>query len=132
MWLAALGLLLGLILGLRFAGALPAELARYNALAILVALDTLLGATRADLEGRYNHRVLLLGLFASAALAWGLTWLGEYIGLELHLAVVVALGARLFHNAAGLCRLVGSERPAHAEAERGLQSQNQGRYNARH
>jgi small basic protein len=129
MWVPALGLLLGLILGVRFAGALPAELSRYNALAILVGLDALFGAARADLEGRYRHRVLLLGLLVSAGLAGGLTWLGEYLGLEFHLAVVVALAARLFHNAAQLCRLLGDEKGVRAGATRVLQSENRGEYN---
>jgi small basic protein len=111
MWLPALGLLLGILLGVLFAGAVPPAVAPYSALAVLVALDSVVGAARAEVEQRYTHRELLLGLVTSAGLAAGLTYLGDHLGIELHLAAVVALGLRTFHNAAHIRRLLFGAAP---------------------
>ena len=106
MWLPVLGLLLGILLGLRFAGVVPPAFASYSALAVLVALHSVVGAARAELEQRYTDRELLLGLVTSGGLAAGLTYLGDHVGIELHLAAVVALGLRIFHNAAHIRRML--------------------------
>jgi small basic protein len=55
-----------------------------------------LGATRAELEGTYNHRVFITGFFANALLAGLLTFIGDRLGVELYLAAIVAFGVRLF------------------------------------
>ena len=105
-WLAVLGLLIGLILGATLSLTIPAEYSRYTAIAILAALDSVLGAARAELEGDFDNRVFLSGFFANIVLAGGLTYLGDRLGVELYIAAIVAFGVRLFDNLAIIRRLL--------------------------
>jgi small basic protein len=104
MWLPVIGLLLGIIIGSVLSVSIPTQYSRYTAIAILAALDSVLGAVRAELEGEYRNRVFVSGFFANALLAAGLTFLGDRLGVELHYAAVVAFGVRLFNNLARIRR----------------------------
>jgi len=106
MWLPLIGLLVGLIIGSVFSIAIPVEYTRYTALAILGALDSVLGALRADLEGQYDNLVFVSGFFSNALLAVLLTLLGERLGVELYYAAIVAFGMRMFQNLAIIRRLL--------------------------
>jgi len=110
MWLPILGLLIGLIVGSLLSVEVPAQYSRYTAIAILAALDSVLGATRAEMEGNYNNRVFITGLLANALLAGFLTFVGDRLGVELYLAAIVAFGVRLFDNLARIRRrLIGQK-----------------------
>ncbi len=100
MLLPLLGLLAGVLLGLALRLNLPIDWARYTAVGILAALDSLLGAFRAELEGTFDTKVFLSGFFTNALLAAGLTFLGDRIGIDLYLVALFAFGLRVFHNAA--------------------------------
>jgi small basic protein len=100
MWLPIVGLLLGIAIGFVFSLSVPAEYARYTAMAILAALDSVLGAVRAELQGEYDNKVFLSGLVVNASLAAGLTFLGDRLGVQLYYAAIVAFGVRLFNNLA--------------------------------
>ncbi len=100
MWLPIIGLLLGIALGMVFSFSVPAEYARYTAIAMLAAADSVVGAWRAGLEGKYNNRVFLSGLSVNMLLAAFLTFLGDRLGVDLYIAAVVVFGARLFNNLA--------------------------------
>ena len=104
MWLPILGLLIGLIVGSLLRVEVPAQYSRYTAMAILAALDSVLGAARAEMEGAYNNRVFMTGLLANALLAGLLTFIGDRLGVELYLAAIVAFGVRLFDNLARIRR----------------------------
>jgi small basic protein len=99
-WLPVLGLLIGLLLGAVLSLTIPAEYSRYTAMAILAALDSVLGAVRAELDGEYDNRIFLSGFFVNIVLAGGLTFLGDRLGVELYIAAIVAFGVRLFENLA--------------------------------
>ena len=99
-WLALLGLLMGVMLGLAFSVNVPAEYSRYTAMAILAALDSVFGAVRAELEGQFDNRIFLSGFFANIVLASALTLLGDRLGVELYIAAIVAFGVRTFNNLA--------------------------------
>jgi len=108
MWLPILGLLFGLLIGGLLSVEVPAQYTRYTAMAILAALDSVLGAVRAEMEGKYNHQVFLTGFLANALLAALLTFIGDRLGVELYLAAIVAFGVRLFDNLARIRRrLIG-------------------------
>ncbi len=110
MWLPILGLLVGLVVGSLLSVEVPAQYSRYTAIAILAALDSVLGAARADMEGAYNNRVFVTGLLTNALLAGFLTFVGDRLGVELYLAAIVAFGARLFNNLARIRRrLIGEK-----------------------
>ena len=103
-WLPVVGLLIGLVLGAALSLTVPAEYSRYTAMAILAALDSVLGAIRAELDGEFNNAIFLSGFFANIVLAGGLTYLGDRLGIELYIAAIVAFGVRLFNNLARVRR----------------------------
>ncbi len=106
MWLPALGLFAGVLFGLIFSVSIPAEYARYTAIAILAALDSILGATRAELEGDYDTTLFISGLLSNMFLAGLLTYVGDRLGVQLNLAAVVGFGVRVFGNLAQIRRLL--------------------------
>jgi len=106
MWFPALGLLIGVLIGLMFSVTIPADYARYTAIAILAALDSILGAARAELEGEYDSQVFLSGLLTNMFLAGLLTYVGDRLGVQLSLAAVVGFGVRVFTNLARIRRLL--------------------------
>jgi small basic protein len=100
MWLPLLALVIGVLIGLQFSFTVPAEYARYTAVAILAALDSILGAIRAEINKAYDNRVFITGLLSNVSLAIGLTFLGERLNVDLSLAAVIAFGVRMFDNVA--------------------------------
>lgn len=100
MWLPLLALVIGVLVGLQFSLTVPTEYAPYTAVAILAALDAILGAVRAELNKAYDNRVFITGLLTNVALAIGLTYLGTRLGVDLSLAAVIAFGVRMFDNVA--------------------------------
>ena len=100
MWLPIIGLLVGIIVGSLFSVTIPVQYSRYTAMAILAASDSMLGATRAYLEGQYNNKVFISGFCVNALLAGLLAFVGDRLGVELYYAAIVAFGVRLFNNLA--------------------------------
>src|SRR5258708_36601726 len=94
----------GVLLGLALKLNLPVELARYTAVGILAALDSLLGALRAELEGHFDTRIFLSGFYTNALLAAGLAFLGDRLGIDLSLVALFAFGGRSFQNGAAIPR----------------------------
>ena len=99
-WLPVLGLLVGLILGAALSLTVPVEYARYTAMGILAALNSALGALRAELEGEFDSGIFLTGFLANIILAGGLIFLGDRLGVDLYIAALVAFGVRMFDNLA--------------------------------
>ena len=100
MWLPIIGLLVGIIIGSLFSITIPAQYSRYTALAILAALDSILGAVRVQLEGQYDNKIFISGFCVNALLAGLLAFVGDRLGVELYYAAIVAFGVRLFDNLA--------------------------------
>lgn len=100
LWIPVLFLVVGLVIGLQLDLTIPDAYAPYTAISILAALDSVVGAIRAELNKSYSNRVFLSGFVSNIALAAGLTFLGERLGVDLSLAAVVAFGVRLFNNVA--------------------------------
>lgn len=72
--------------------------APYLSVATLAALDTAFGGIRAGIEGRFQDDIFVSGFLLNALMAAGLAMLGDWIGVDLFLAAVVALGTRIFLN----------------------------------
>lgn len=104
MLLPLLGLVAGVLLGLALRVNLPVDLARYTAVGILAALDSLLGALRAEFEGHFSTRIFLSGFYTNALLAAALTFLGDRLGIDLYLVALFAFGWRIFQNVAVIRR----------------------------
>lgn len=99
-WLAVLGLAIGLVVGLKLPFVIPQAYAKYMSVAVLAALDSVFGGIRSAMEDNYDNQVFLTGFFSNALLAAGLAFIGERLGIDLYLAAVVAFGVRLFQNLA--------------------------------
>lgn len=100
MWLPLFGLLAGIVIGIVFGFSVPAQYARYAAMAIVAGFDAVLGAIRAETEHQFDNRIFLSGLIANALVAMLLTYLSERLAIELYIAALVAFGARIFNNLA--------------------------------
>jgi len=100
MWLPILGLIIGLAIGWFSPFSIPAEYSKYLSVAILAALDSVLGGIRAAQEDHFDSVVFLSGFFTNILLAGILAYVGDRIGVDLFLAAVVAFGVRLFNNLA--------------------------------
>ncbi len=94
------GLLVGVLLGLVLNVNVGFELSRYSAVAILAALDSVLGAVRAEMEGVYDNRIFISGFVVNAIVAVLLTFIGDRLGLDLYLVALITFGLRIFQNVA--------------------------------
>ncbi|MBX6352190.1 MAG: small basic family protein [Thermoflavifilum sp.] len=106
MWLPVLGLIIGAAIGFIANVNIPVAYSSYLSIAILAALDTVLGGVRASLEKSFDATVFLSGFFFNTLLAALLAYIGEQLGVDLYLAAVVAFGVRLFQNIAIVRRVV--------------------------
>jgi len=106
MWLALLGLIIGIAVGLIFPIHLAPSYARYMSVAVLAAMDSVFGGARAGLEGYFDTQVFITGFFGNIFLAAFLTYIGDRLGVELYYAALFAFGVRLFQNSAMIRRLL--------------------------
>ena len=100
MWIPLAGLLVGILLGLVFQVNVSFELARYTAVGIIAALDSVLGAVRAELEGQFSERIFITGFITNALVAVLLTFVGDRLGLDLYLVALIRFGFGIFQNVA--------------------------------
>lgn len=100
MLLPLLGLLVGVLAGLILNVNVGFEFSRYTAVAILAALDSVLGAIRAELDGVYDNRVFISGFVTNATVAVILTFIGDRLSLDLYLVALITFGLRIFNNVA--------------------------------
>ncbi len=104
--LAILGLVAGVVIGLLVQPSLPTYLEPYLPIAIVAALDAILGATRAYLDGIFSDRVFAVSFLSNVLIAGLIVFVGDQIGVgaQLSTGVVVVLGIRIFNNAAAIRR----------------------------
>lgn len=96
--LPLVALALGFLVVYVFVPPIPARMADYVSLAILAGFDAIIGGARARLEQQFDAAIFVSGFFANMVLAVVLAYLGDKLGVDLYLAVVVALGIRMFAN----------------------------------
>jgi len=102
--IAVICAILGIALGLASPVTIPVSYARYTAVALLAGLDSIFGAFKAYIAGSFAPRVFLTGLVTNMALAGGLTFVGDKLGVDLSIAAIVAFGVRIFNNLASIRR----------------------------
>ena len=100
------GLIVGLIIGFSTGLAYPSEYTFYITVALLAALDSLVGAARSQLEGKFNGLIFLSGLVVNTILAAALTYLGDLLGVPIYYAAIITFGGRLFNNMAVIRRIL--------------------------
>jgi small basic protein len=98
--LPLVGLLVGVLLGWVSSVNIGFEFSRYSAVAILAALDSVLGAVRAELDGVYDNRIFISGFVTNAVVAVLLTFIGDRLSLDLYLVALINFGFRIFNNVA--------------------------------
>ncbi len=80
------------------------DIAKYLSIAILAALDSVLGGARALLEDTYDSLIMLSGFFVNALLAMALAFLGDQIGIDMFMAATICFALRIFSNLAFIRR----------------------------
>lgn len=106
--IAAVGLVVGIVLGLILQPAVPLWLQPYLPIAVVAALDAVFGATRAMLEGLFDDRVFVVSFLTNVVVAALLVFLGDRLGVgaQVSTGVVVVLAMRIFANVAAIRRQV--------------------------
>ena len=104
--IAALGLLIGIILGLVFSPDVPAGLEPYLPIAVVAALDAVFGGLRAYLDGIFDDKVFVVSFVSKVVIAAAIFYLGDLrgVGAPLSTGVIVVLGIRIFSNVAAIRR----------------------------
>ena len=104
--IAALGLLIGVVLGVIFQPDVPLWLEPYLPIAVVAALDAVFGALRAYLAGIFDDKVFVVSFVSNVLIAGLIVYLGDQLGVggQLSTGVVVVLGVRIFGNVAAIRR----------------------------
>ena len=104
--IAAIGLLLGVLLGLVLQPEVPLWLEPYLPIAVVAALDAVFGALRAFLDGIFDDKVFVVSFVSNVLIAGLIVYLGDKLGVggQLSTGVIVVLGIRIFSNVAAIRR----------------------------
>ena len=104
------GFVVGIVVALSVPVSIPVAYAKYTSVALLAALDTVFGGTRAALERTFRTSMFLTGFFTNSLLAALLVYLGDLVGIDLYYVALITFGLRLFQNTAAIRRLLLSKR----------------------
>ena len=104
--IAAIGLVVGILLGLVLTPDVPQWLEPYLPIAVVAALDAVFGAARAFLDGLFDDKVFVVSFISNVFIAALIVFLGDKLGVgaQLSTGVVVVLGIRIFSNVAAIRR----------------------------
>lgn len=104
--IAAIGLLIGVVLGLVLQPTVPVWLQPYLPIAVVAALDAVFGALRAFLDGIFDDKVFVVSFISNVLIAGLIVYLGDKLGVggQLSTGVIVVLGIRIFSNVAAIRR----------------------------
>ena len=100
-----IAVLVGILMGLLVPYNLTPSMLSYLAVALIAALDSVLGGLLANLHKRFNINVFMIGLVSNAILGIFLTFIGNILGISLSFAVIIVFGVRMFNNMAAIRRL---------------------------
>jgi small basic protein len=102
----AIGLVVGLIVGIALHPDVPLSLQPYLPIAVIAALDAVFGAVRAVLDGIFDDKVFVVSFLSNVVVAALIVYLGDQLGVgsQLSTGVVVVLGIRIFSNVAAIRR----------------------------
>jgi small basic protein len=102
----ALGLVVGVVLGLLLQPTVPIWMQPYLPIAVVAALDAVFGGVRALLDGIFDDRVFVVSFLSNVFVAAFIVYLGDQLGVgsQLSTGVVVVLGIRIFSNVAAIRR----------------------------
>lgn len=104
--IALVGLVVGILAGLILEPTVPLWLEPYLPIAVIAALDAVVGAGRALLDGVFRDRVFVISFISNVVVAAVIVWIGDLLGVgsQMSTGVVVVLTMRIFSNAAAIRR----------------------------
>ena len=102
----AIGLLVGIVLGLLLQPTVPVWLQPYLPIAVVAALDAVFGAFRSVLDGLFNDRIFVISFLSNVLVSAVIVFLGDQLGVgsQMSTGVVVVLTMRIFANVAAIRR----------------------------
>ena len=102
----AIGLLVGIVLGILLQPTVPVWLQPYLPIAVVAALDAVFGAFRSVLDGLFNDRIFVISFLSNVLVAAVIVFLGDLLGVgsQMSTEVVVVLTMRIFANVAAIRR----------------------------
>lgn len=99
MWLPIVALIIGFVMFYLPHIPIQHDYTPYIGLAVIAGLDSLAGAIRSIIEGKFNDRVFISGFFSNTVIAGLLLFLGNRLELPyVGIAITVALVIRIFNN----------------------------------
>ena len=104
------GLVLGVAIGIISTFDVTVSYAKYTSVALLSALDSVFGGTRAAIERTFQLSIFITGFFSNSLLAAVLVFLGNAVGIDLYYVALISFGLRLFQNTAAIRRLLLTKR----------------------
>ena len=93
------GCILGALIGSN-APVISYTYSSYLSIAIIAAIDSVFGGISAVLKKQFDLKIFLTGFFGNAVLAIALTFLGNKLNVDIHLAAIVVFVGRMFTNLA--------------------------------
>ena len=92
-----IGCVIGAFIGVKIP-TIPYTYSGYLAIAIIAALDSVFGGITSSLKKNFDMKIFVSGFFVNAILAILLTYLGQKLNVDIHLAAVVVFVGRMFNN----------------------------------
>ncbi len=93
-----IGIIIGVLIGNQIPFIFSGGVSVYVSVAIMAVIDSLFGALRANLEGKFNMVIFSSGLISNTLLAALLAYAGDKLGLPLYYAALFVFGTRIFQN----------------------------------
>ena len=78
------GLVVGVAIGIISPFDVPVSYAKYTSVALLAALDSVFGGTRAAIERTFQLYIFITGFFSNSLIAAVLVFLGNAVGIDLY------------------------------------------------
>ena len=99
MWLPILALIIGYCAVFMSKMQISAMYTEYIGVAVVAGFDSVVGAVRSSVEGKFNDRIFVSGFFINSLLAVVLLYLGNLLKINyIAVAIMVALFIRIFNN----------------------------------
>ena len=93
------GCIIGALIGLN-SPIIPYTYSGYLAIAIIAALDSVFGGISSTLNKTFDLKIFVSGFFGNAILSILLTYLGQWLNVDIYLAAIVVFVGRMFNNLA--------------------------------
>ena len=94
-----LGCIFGMLVGVNMP-VVSYTYSSYVAIAIVAAMDTVLGGISSYIQKKFDIKIFITGFFGNAILSILLTYLGNNLNVDIYLAAVFVFVGRMFTNLA--------------------------------